>query len=164
WTNGHFLDSRVTVTALARSRRCPWLHRRKTGTEPDTRARIGAVRLPGGTSDARGDGLHEAGRQAHQGGYGRRQVDTPGHPRVAGVAHLVRLHLLEDAPAAFIVAWQALQMAIQVCLHLALGLDHEAQAQAVADQTGRGADGEGAGIPERIEQAGAVAQLLQAVG
>src|SRR5690606_97131 len=94
WTNGHFLDSRVTVTALARSRRCPWLHRRKTGTEPDTRARIGAVRLPGGTSDARGDGLHEAGRQAHQGGYGRRQVDTPGHPRVAGVAHLVRLHLL----------------------------------------------------------------------
>ncbi|SOT94099.1 hypothetical protein CFBP6762_00543 [Xanthomonas arboricola pv. fragariae] len=47
---------------------------------------------------------------------------------------------------------------------LALGFDHEAQAPVVAAQSGQGAERVAAGVPERVEQAGAAVQLVQAVG
>jgi hypothetical protein len=47
-------------------------------------------------------------------------------------------------------------------LHLALGLDHEAQAPAVTGPGGQAAQGKGPGIPERIEPAAVCAQFVQA--
>jgi hypothetical protein len=57
---------------------------------------------------------------------------------------------------------QALQVAGQVGLDLAFGLDHETQADAVAGPAGQQADRKGAGVPQRVQQAGAVAQFIQA--
>ena len=47
--------------------------------------------------------------------------------------------------------------------HLALGLHHETQADAVACPPRSQADGKGAGIPERVQQTGPGAQIGQAV-
>jgi hypothetical protein len=47
-------------------------------------------------------------------------------------------------------------------LHLALGLDHEAQAPAVTGPGRQAAQGKGSGVPERIEPAAVRAQLVQA--
>src|SRR3546814_11550845 len=52
----------------------------------------------------------------------------------------------------------------QVRRDLALGLDHEAQVPAVAAQAGHQADGVAAGVPDRVEQAGAAVEFAQAVG
>ncbi len=83
---------------------------------------------------------------------------------VLGVARLVELHHLENLAAALVGRRQGLQVLVQVRFHLALGLHHEAQVPAVAAQAGEGADGVAAGIPERVEQAGAAVQFAQAVG
>ena len=58
---------------------------------------------------------------------------------------------------------QAIQVAVQMRLDLALGLRHEAQAQLVAQPARHQAQSEGARIPERIEQAGAAAELGNAL-
>ena len=46
-------------------------------------------------------------------------------------------------------------------LHLAFGLDHKAQADAVAQAAGQKANAEGTGIPERVEQTWAAAQFIK---
>ena len=48
-------------------------------------------------------------------------------------------------------------------LDLALGLHDEAQADGIAGTPGQQADAEGAGVPERIEQAGTGVEFLQAL-
>ena len=53
-------------------------------------------------------------------------------------------------------------MTFEMPFDLPLGLGDEAEAGAVADKAGERADGERAGIPERIQQAGAGAELLEA--
>jgi len=53
-------------------------------------------------------------------------------------------------------------MPLQMVLDLALGLRHEAQADAIAGARCRQADGEGAGVPERVQQAGAATQFVDA--
>ena len=58
---------------------------------------------------------------------------------------------------------QALQVAVEMLLDLALGLDDEAQAGTVAQARRAPADRKRACIPERIEQRGPVAEFLQAL-
>src|SRR5690348_308435 len=48
--------------------------------------------------------------------------------------------------------------------HLALGLDHEPEAPAVAGQRGRRPDCEAARVPERVQEARAIVQFLQSPG
>ena len=57
---------------------------------------------------------------------------------------------------------QALQVAVEMLLDLALGLDDEAQAGTVAQARRAPADRKRAGIPERVEQRWPVAEFLQA--
>lgn len=80
------------------------------------------------------------------------------------VAGLVFLHHLDDRAAAQVAGRQVDQVLVQVGFHLALGLDHEAQVPAIAAQPGQGADGVAAGVPQRIEQAGAAVQFIQPGG
>ena len=54
-------------------------------------------------------------------------------------------------------------MAGQMGLHLTLGFDDEAQAPGIAGTPCRQAEGEGAGVPQRVEQTRPVAQLAQAL-
>ncbi len=70
-------------------------------------------------------------------------------------------HGLDDGAAALIIGRQSIEMALQMTFHLSLGLGYEPQAGAVAEQRGERADAKGAGIPERIEHAGAGPQLLE---
>ena len=110
------------------------------------------------------DGGHHPGRQAHQPAHRRRQWRATTVQGVVGVARLVFLHLRHDGARGGVAGRQAVHVAGQVRLDLALGLDHETQAQAVAAQApGQQTDAEGAGVPERVEQRGAVAQLVQAL-
>jgi hypothetical protein len=67
---------------------------------------------------------------------------------------LVGLHLVDDGARGGVGLRQAVEVAGQVLLDLALGLDDEAQAGAVAQPPGQQADAEGAGVPQRVEQAG----------
>src|SRR5690606_18076019 len=83
---------------------------------------------------------------------------------VVGVAGFVELHLLEDPAAAQVGGGQGVEVFFQVGFHLALGFDHEPEVPAVAAQAGGQADGVGAGVPEGVEEAGAVVELFQAVG
>ena len=53
-------------------------------------------------------------------------------------------------------------MIIEVPLDLTLGLGHEPQTGAIAHQRGGRADGEGSGVPERIEETRPGGELLQA--
>ena len=62
-----------------------------------------------------------------------------------------------------VIGRQAFQVAFEVMFDLALGFDDEAQAQAVTQPTRGQSDQEGAAVPERVEQAGAVAQFGQAL-
>jgi hypothetical protein len=53
-------------------------------------------------------------------------------------------------------------VALQVCLHLTLGLDHKAQAHSVAAQlTCSVANGKCTGIPKRVQKRRAVVQVIQ---
>src|SRR6185369_2364580 len=56
---------------------------------------------------------------------------------------------------------QPAEVAMQMLLDLPLRLDDEAQAQRVARAAREQADAKGAGVPERVEQAGAIAEIAQ---
>ena len=74
---------------------------------------------------------------------------------------LIGTHCLKYGTAAGVILWQTREMLIEVAFDLALGFDHEAEAHAVAQQCGGGADRERAGVPERIQQARTGVELLQ---
>ena len=74
---------------------------------------------------------------------------------------LVGLHPFQDRAALLIMGRDLGQMVVEMILDLTFGLDHEAETPFVARQTRQRAQREGAGIPERIEQALAVAEFLQ---
>ena len=61
----------------------------------------------------------------------------------------------------FVLKRELRQMVFQVGFHLPLRFHHEAQAPFVAGDSRQGADGKRAGIPERIQQALAVCELVQ---
>ena len=77
---------------------------------------------------------------------------------------LVGAHRLDHRARAAVVRRQRLEVARQVLLDLALGLGEEGEVPAVAQRAGGRADGERAGVPERIEQARPAAELADALG
>jgi len=74
---------------------------------------------------------------------------------------LISTHCLKYGTAAGVILWQSREMFIEMTFDLPLGFDDEAETHAVAQQSGRGADREGARIPERIQQARTGVELLQ---
>ena len=93
------------------------------------------------------------GQEASADSVTTRWVVACGGQGLVGVAGLVGLHGLEDAPRMRVAGRQAGEVLVEVGLDLALGLDHEAQVPAVAAQAGGHADGIAAGVPQRVEQA-----------
>src|SRR3546814_4903385 len=106
---------------------------------------------------------HDLGDQAHaEVGLGWKPL-ADGLDGGGGVLLLVLAHLLENG-AGFVVACRELaRMLVQVLADLIFSSSDEAQADAIADQTGRGADPERQPVEKRIEHAGAAAQLADAL-
>ena len=77
------------------------------------------------------------------------------------MTRFVGLHLRHHRAAGRIRIGQFFQMLAEVRLDLALGFHHEAQTYLVADQRGYGADGEAAGVPDRIQQARPAGKRVQ---
>src|SRR2546430_17283630 len=75
---------------------------------------------------------------------------------------LLRPHGLKYRTAASVACRESVEVILEVPLDLTLGLGHEPQAGAIPQQRGGGADGEGSGVPERIEETRPRAELLQA--
>src|SRR5580692_10678864 len=69
------------------------------------------------------------------------------------VRDLLRPHRFKYGTAADITRRQSAKVFIEMSLDLALGLGHEAEAGAILGERCERADREGAGIPERVEQA-----------
>ena len=86
----------------------------------------------------------------------------PALHRVVTVTLFVRAHLLDDRARASVRLRQAMQVSFEMLDHLALGFRDEAEAGAVARESGQRADRERAGVPQRIEQAGPAAQFVDA--
>jgi hypothetical protein len=75
---------------------------------------------------------------------------------------LVDLHLFNDCTAFGIGFRQLLQVAVEVGLDLAFGFGEEAEVPFVAQQTGDHTDAECAAEPQRIKQALAAAEFVDA--
>ena len=73
----------------------------------------------------------------------------------------VMTHGLDDRPAPQIIYGQLFEVTLQMTFDLALGLGDEAQAGAIPQQRGEGADAERACIPEWVQDAGTRAQFLE---
>jgi hypothetical protein len=80
------------------------------------------------------------------------------------VGDLVISHCFEYRTTAVIVGGQALEVSVEMAFDLPLGLDDEAQTCPITGQSRDGTDHEGAGVPQRIEQAGAGPEFLQSGG
>ena len=74
----------------------------------------------------------------------------------------ITAHGIHHCAAGCICARQAPQVLIQVALHLAFGFSDEPQAGGIAKGCGERADGERAGVPQGIEEAGTGPQFPQA--
>ena len=72
-------------------------------------------------------------------------------------------HLRDDGPRRSVALGQPRQVTRQVLLDLALGFDDEAQAPGIAGTPGCQAERKGTGVPQRVEQAGPVAEFAQAL-
>ena len=72
-------------------------------------------------------------------------------------------HGLEDRPAPGVGLRQSTEVVVDVAVHLALGLGHEAEADAVTEAGRHGTDGEGSGVPQRPEQAGPGIEFAEAL-
>src|ERR1700681_1870614 len=92
-----------------------------------------------------------AGRRAPAGSRGRRAMRD-----------LFRPHGLKYRTAASVACRESAEVIIEVPLDLTLGLGYEPQAGAIAHQRGGRADGEGSGVPERIEETRPGGELFQA--
>jgi len=66
---------------------------------------------------------------------------------------LLGSHGFKYGTAACIARWKSLEMLIEVTFDLSLRLGDEPEAGTVAEQSGAGADEEGARVPQRIEEA-----------
>ena len=75
---------------------------------------------------------------------------------------LVGLHPFQDSPGLEVLGRHLRQVPREMVFDLTFRFHHEAEAPLVPRQAGGGADRQGTGIPEGIEQAFAVPQLLDA--
>ena len=107
-----------------------------------------------------GDGGHDPGHQPHGSPNRRREVGAAQFPGLRPVGRLVGPHLPNDFPTRQVRLGQPVQVSRQVLFHLTLGLHDEAQAGRRAKQTGGGTECKAAGVPERTEQTGATAELV----
>ncbi len=98
------------------------------------------------------DRAHHVGRGAHRPADGKRQRYSTRIRRHRTVPRFVVSHLRDDRAALGVVRRQPLDVRRQVVLDLALRLDDKAQVRAIASHAGGEADGERAGVPQRIEQ------------
>jgi hypothetical protein len=103
---------------------------------------------------------HDSRRRLHQRASDCRQLGAARAQRVVSVTRFVRTHLLHDRARASVRLRQAMQMSFEMLDHLSLGLGDEAEAGAIARQSRERADRKRSRIPQRVEQAGATAQLL----
>src|SRR6185312_14359132 len=78
------------------------------------------------------------------------------------MAQLIRSHLSQDDPAAFVPGGKPRQVLIEMTLDLALRLGHEAAACTISERGGKSADRKRACIPEGVQTAGARAELGEA--
>ena len=104
-----------------------------------------------GVSNAVSGGGHDARCGAHSLADGRRQIDATGLARVIAVADFIVAHLGDDGARAGVLLGQFIEMAIEVMLDLALGLCDEAETDLIAEASGKRADRESAGIPQRVQ-------------
>jgi hypothetical protein len=80
------------------------------------------------------------------------------------MTRLVDLHLAQHRARAGVLQREFLEVLLQMSFHLVFGFHDKAQAGSVTRQCGNRTDQVTAGIPDRVEQAGAAVQLLQALG
>src|ERR1700758_2346655 len=78
------------------------------------------------------------------------------------VRNLLRPHGFKYGTATAVAHRESAEVLVQVPFHLALRLEDEAETRPVARQRRERTDGEGAGIPERIEEARPCAELCKA--
>src|SRR5580704_14565265 len=107
-------------------------------------------------------GGHDARHAPHQLADRRRQRRAAGGCGTRTVSDLFGSHGFKYGTAAGIARREPAEVLIEVALHLTLGLDDEAETGAVTHEGGQCADGEGAGVPERVEQARPRAELPEA--
>ena len=77
---------------------------------------------------------------------------------------LVVAHRLDDRTRALIRGREPGEVPVEMLLDLPLGFREKRQVPAIAERTGKRADGERARIPERIKQARPPAELTNALG
>src|SRR5579862_7698506 len=108
------------------------------------------------------EGRHDPGRPAHERAYRPRKVGSTGGAGIGAMRGLIRAHLMHDGATAQVTGRQSAEMLIEMPFDLPLRLDHEPETGPIAREGGERPDKEGAGVPERIEQAGAGFELSQA--
>lgn len=74
---------------------------------------------------------------------------------------LVGAHLADDGSGTSVLDRNLLHVQVQMPFHLPLGFCNESQAAPVTRKAGDNADGEGARVPQGVQQAGAVIQFTQ---
>ena len=79
------------------------------------------------------------------------------------VRGFVGLHLPHDGARRSVFGRQALQVPLEMRLDLAFRFRHEAETGAIAEAARHVADREGAGKPERIEQARTTAECVESL-
>ena len=114
-------------------------------------------------SEAVGGLGHHLGHQAHAVFDRRGEAPATGRQGVLGVLLFVAAHLFQHRAGLGVCCRQLVQVLVQMAADLILGSRDEAQAQAIADQAGTGADPEGEAIEQRIEQARTLTQGADAL-
>jgi uncharacterized OsmC-like protein len=113
-------------------------------------------------SDSVCRGRHHLGRAAHRPAHGQRQGRAPACGGL-GMAAFVVLHLGHDGTRAAVGRRQASRWPARWASTWRSVSTTKPRLTRVAQPPGQQADAEGAGVPERVEQAGTVAQFVQAL-
>ena len=95
----------------------------------------------------------------HEFADGGRQACSTGDLCLLAMPGFVVPHGFNDSAAAMVRFRQPIEMATQMALDLPLGLGHEAQAGAIPQQCGEGADAERTRVPQGLERARAAAEF-----
>ncbi len=77
------------------------------------------------------------------------------------MCYFIGSHCLKYGTATGIISWESREVRIEMAFHLSFCFDDKAEAGAIAEQRGRGADRERAGVPQRIQQTRVGLELLQ---
>src|ERR1700753_3554531 len=96
---------------------------------------------------------HDLRGSPHQRAHDTRKRSPAGRPCRIRMLDLIKAHGVHDRATFVIRAGQTLQVLIQMPFALPLRLGDKSQTGAIPEGRRRDADGEGAGIPQGIEQA-----------